>query len=265
MPVDFGAAQQLVEAQPEALLITRTQQPETLGNEFPHELMEVPMPVEEAPVEPAHLVILAIGIVVAPLSAAHFVAHLEHRRTNRCEQDDDEVLYLAASQLLDGSVVGRPLDPAVPGQVRARAVPVAFAIRLVVLVVVGNQIVQREAVVAGHEIDALFGLPFLVAEDVRTAERSLRQQPDRAAVALDKAADVVPEAAIPLLPVIADEATHLIETGSVPRLRDQFGAGEDGIRLDIPENRGIFERATRFRPGTGSRRGRSGTHRRACG
>ena len=61
-------------------------------------------------------------------------------------------------------ILGRPLDPAIPGQVRLLPVPVSFAIRLVVLVVVGNQIVQREAVVAGHEIDALFGLPFLVAD-----------------------------------------------------------------------------------------------------
>ena len=46
VPVDFGAAQQLVEAQPEALLITRTQQPEALGNEPPHKLVKVSVPVE---------------------------------------------------------------------------------------------------------------------------------------------------------------------------------------------------------------------------
>src|SRR5207253_1836925 len=70
----------------------------------------------------------------------------------------------------------------------------------------------------------------------------------RAVVALDKAADIVSEATIPFLPAIADEASHLIETGGVPCLGDQFGAGEDGVGLDIPENRGIFERPTRFVP-----------------
>src|SRR6266436_3583299 len=147
-------------------------------------------------------------------------------------------------QLLHSRVVGRSLHPAVPRQVCPRAVPVAFTIRLVLLVIVRNQIVQREAVVAGHEIDALFGLPFLVAEDVRAAARSLRQQPYRAVVALDKVADVVAEPAIPLLPAVADEGPHLIKTGSVPRFGDQFGAGENGVGLDIPENRGIFERTT---------------------
>src|SRR5271166_6711250 len=99
---------------------------------------------------------------------------------------------------------------------------------------------------AGHEVDALLGLPLPVPKDIRAAEHSLHQHPHRAAVALYKAADVVPEPTIPLLPAIADEGPHLIETGGVPCLRDQFGAREDGVRLDVPENRGIFERTTRL-------------------
>ena len=222
------------------------------------------MPVEEAPIEPAHLVVLAIGIAVAPLSATHFVAHLEHRRTDRCEQDYDEVLYLTAAQLLDGSVLGRPLDPAVPRQVRSRAVPVSFAIRLVVLVVVGNQIVQREAVMAGHEIDALFGFSFLVAENVGAAERPLRQQPDRPAVAFDKAADVVPEATVPLLPAIADRSfpPDRDRQRPTPQRSVWCRRGRDPNRY--PREPGDFRAADRFRPGTGSKRGRNGTHRRAC-
>src|SRR4029077_14732982 len=161
VPVHFGAAQQLVEAQPEAVLMTRTQQPEPLGNEFPDKLMEVPMPVEEAPIKPAHFVILAIGIAVAPLSAPHFVAHLEHRRTNRGEQDYDEVLYLAASQLLDGSVpegivAGRPLEPAVPGQVCSQAVPgVRRCRRAVEGVVDGSVHAQKALRDGGKQSDGL--------------------------------------------------------------------------------------------------------------
>ena len=52
--------------------------------------------------------------------------------------------------------------------------------------------------------------------------------------------------AVPFPPGVAYEASHLIKAGRIPCLRNQFGAGEDGIRLDIPENRGRFERATCF-------------------
>src|SRR5690349_7642645 len=208
--------------------------------------MEVPMPVEEAPVEPAYLVILAIGIIVAPLSATHFVAHLEHRRTNRREQDYNEVFYLAASQPLDLGILSWTFDPTVPGEVVVRPVRVAFAVRLVVLGAVRDQIAQREAVMTGHKVDALLRLPFLVPEHIWAAKRSLRQQPYRPAVAFDKAADIVAKPPVPLLPAVADKGPHLIEAGGVPRLGDQFGAGEDGIRLDVPEDRRIFERLPGF-------------------
>src|SRR5208337_2625691 len=163
----LGPAQQLVEAQLEGFLIAHSQHLETLGNEFPHKLMEVPVAVEEAPVEPAHLVVLAVGVAVALLRATHFVAHLQHRRTDRCEQDDEEILYLAPPHLLDSSVGGRTLDPTIPGEVGSWAVAVSFRVRLVVLAIVRNKIVQRETVVAGDKIDALFGLlPFAVTKDV---------------------------------------------------------------------------------------------------
>ena len=56
--------------------------PAAIADQRPHEPVEVPMPIQEAPVEPAHIVVLAIGIVVAVLGAAHLVAHLQHRGTD---------------------------------------------------------------------------------------------------------------------------------------------------------------------------------------
>ena len=67
-----------------------------------------------------------------------------------------EVLDLAVAQRLDaGSSVG-PFHAAIPAQVVVGAVAVVLAVGLVVLVVVRDQIVQREPVMAGDEVDALF-------------------------------------------------------------------------------------------------------------
>ena len=71
---------------------------EAMRDQHLYEPMQVPVPVEQAPVEPADLVVLAIGVVVAVLRAAHFVAHQQHRRAERGQQHDDEVLHLAAAQ-----------------------------------------------------------------------------------------------------------------------------------------------------------------------
>ena len=84
----------------------------------------------------------------------------------------DEVLDLPVAQRLDRRIVGRPFRAAVPAQVVVRSVAIVLAVGLVVLVVERDQIVEREAVMAGHEVDALLGLAFLVAVDVRAAEQS---------------------------------------------------------------------------------------------
>ena len=73
-----------------------------------------------------------------------------------------------------GSSVG-PSTPQFQLRLSLRAVAVVFAVGLVVLAVVGDQIVEREAVVAGHEVDALLGLALLVAVDLRAADHAGRR------------------------------------------------------------------------------------------
>jgi hypothetical protein len=48
-----------------------------------HESVDVAMPLQEAPVEPADLRVLAEGVIVALLGSAHLVAHEQHRRAGR--------------------------------------------------------------------------------------------------------------------------------------------------------------------------------------
>ena len=85
------------------------------------------------PVEPGRFVVLAVGVVVAALRAAHLVAHQQHRRPDREQRQRQEVLHLAVAQPLHRGIVGGPLDAAVPAQVVVRSVAVALAVRLVVL------------------------------------------------------------------------------------------------------------------------------------
>src|SRR5271165_2555615 len=82
-----------------------------MGDEFLREPVQIPMAVEKAPVEPADLVVLAICVVVAALRSAHFVAHLEHRGTDRNQQNDKEVLDLASAKSL---VAASSVGPSIP-------------------------------------------------------------------------------------------------------------------------------------------------------
>src|SRR6267154_1407500 len=64
-------------------------------------------------------------------------------------------------------------------------------------------------------------------------------------LAAEVVADIVPEPAVPLLPGVADEAPDLIEPGGVPGLGDELRARQGWVRLDIPEDRRVRQRAPR--------------------
>jgi len=108
---------------------------------------------EQGPVLPVKLVIVAIGIVVAELRATHFVAHEDHGYALADEQHGHGVLHLTHAQGVDAGVVGRPFPAAVPTVIVVGSVAVVFAVGLVVLLVVGDEVIEREAVVGGDEVD----------------------------------------------------------------------------------------------------------------
>lgn len=109
--------------------------------------------VRVGPVDPGELVVLAVAVVVAVLGAAQLVAVTDHRHALRQQQRGQEIALLAGPQGVDLLVVGRSLGAAVPGPVVALAVVVVLAVGLVVLLVVGHQVTQREPVVGGDEVD----------------------------------------------------------------------------------------------------------------
>src|SRR5262249_22789786 len=102
--------------------------------------------LNQRPVEPAGLVVLAIGVVVAALCLPDFVGHQDHGHAQRQQGDRQVILHLAVAQPLHRQVVGRALHAAVPAAVVVGAVAVVLAVVLVVLLVVGDEVVEREAV-----------------------------------------------------------------------------------------------------------------------
>ena len=158
----------------------------------------------------------------------------------------EEVLHLPVRSFSIAGIVGRAFDTAVPASVVVGAVAVVLAVRLVVLAVVGDEVVEGEAVVTGDEVDALLGLALLVAVERRAADQAVGEALDRAVVAAEEAADIVAEAAVPFLPAVADEAADLVQAGGVPRLGDELRAGQHRVRLDVPQHRRVRHHVARL-------------------
>src|ERR1700758_3980366 len=131
----------------------------TKRNHVLEETENVSIRLQLAPVQPSGLVVLVIGVVVAELRVQEFVAGPKHWDSVRKHQQAEKILYLLAPQ---GQHFMRRAFVAfvttVPTVVGVGAILVVVAIRQVVLFVIGDEIVEREAVMRGDKVHALIGV-----------------------------------------------------------------------------------------------------------
>src|SRR4029453_1548509 len=164
------------------------------------------------PGEPGGGIVLAVGVVVATLAAAELVPAEEQRHPARQQQGGQQGPGLPGAELDPLGVGAWPLHPAVPGPVVAGPVPVALAVGLVVLAVVGHQVAQGEPVVDGDEVDGGGGAPARAAVQVRRATEAGGEPPPAPPLAAPEVPHGVAVAAVPLAPA-GREATQVVAVG----------------------------------------------------
>ena len=113
-------------------------------------------------------------------------------------------------QALYGRITGRAFDAAIPASIVVLSVAIAFAIAVIVFMVIRDQIVESEAVVARHEVHTLFCLTFLVSIDPRAAQDTIGNRCSGIFRASQEIANVVAETAIPFPPTVSDKTADLI-------------------------------------------------------
>ncbi len=188
--------------------------------------------VQQRPVDPADLVVLAVRVVVAALGAAELVAGGEHRDAGGEQQGGEQVPQLALAQGDDAGVGALALGSAVPGAVVVGPVPVVLAVRLVVLLLVADQVAQGVAVVRGHEVHGRVGAPAAALVEVGGAGEPVAEFTD---VRPGAAPEVPDGVAVPVVPLGPErgEAADLVAAGAdVPRLGDQFDPAEHRVLGD---------------------------------
>src|SRR5574340_504082 len=97
-------------------------------DQLPDECVQRPVALGQTPIVPAEVVVLTIGIVVAELRSAHFVSPAQHRHPLRKQEGRQHVPFLPHSQVVDGLILRRPFDAAVPTQVVVVTVLVVLAV-----------------------------------------------------------------------------------------------------------------------------------------
>ena len=128
----------------------------------------------------------------------------------------------------------------------AVAVPVVLAVRLVVLVIVGDEVVEREAVVRRHEVDRGPRLAAAVGEQVGRGGEPRREIGQLPVVAAPVGSHRVAIAVVPFRPA-RREAADLVAAGpDVPRLGDQLDLAERRVLSAGVEETAVLVEAVRL-------------------
>ena len=157
-------------------------------NHVAREIVELPIPLDEPPVEPVHRIILAVRVIVPEAGLAELVARVDQRGALAQHQQQPRVPPHLLPEKLDGLLPGRALLPTVPAVVLVGTVAVILMILFVVLTIIGEDIHQTHARDIGHILDA---------RTVRwVLAHTLHERRQHALVALQDAAHVVLEAVV---------------------------------------------------------------------
>ena len=98
------------------------------------------------PLRPGYLVILAVSVVITLLGTPAFVTAAQHRHALREKKRAEEIPLLSAPKSVDLWILRRTFGPTVPRLIVVVAVLIVFAVRLVMFIVVGNQVRQSLAI-----------------------------------------------------------------------------------------------------------------------
>ena len=196
------------------------------------DLVDVEPGVLGGPVDPGGLVVLAVGVVVAALGTPALVARGDHRHAVGQAQGRHHVGRLPTAYGDEGRVVGLALDPVVPRAVVVGAVAVVLAVGLVVLVLVGHEVAQGEAVVGRDEVDGVVGRPPVVGVEVRGAGEPGGDGARPRGVVAPEVADLVAVLVVPLHPRRRHATDEVAVHRGVPRLGDQLHVPQDRVLAD---------------------------------
>src|SRR5690606_7421537 len=159
--------------------------------------------------QPRQLVVLAVRAVVPALALPKLVARRQHGETLRKEQRCQQIALLLRAQCIYGLIVCRAFSTAVPRPVMTFPIVVFFLVGIVVLFVVGYQVVEREPVMRGDEIDTGSRFPVVILIEIGAAREpfgKLGQHAFRTAPIIAHAITVFP---VPFRPA-RWEIAHLI-------------------------------------------------------
>ena len=192
---------------------------------------------------------LAVGVVVSMLAAQAFVTEEKKGDTLRTNHSGEKISHLPESKLDDVGVVGGAFRAVIAGEVVGVSVTVVLAVGEVVLVVVADEIIQRETIMRRDHVDARIRSAMIVGKDA-LAPGDAGGKFSQHIVAPPEAPHSVAKFSVQFAPVGGKISDLVTARAEVPGLGYELGAAEhrvlvDGLKESGPPLEGV-RRASHF-------------------
>src|SRR5580704_129600 len=197
------------------------------------------------PANPAGLVILAIGVVIAVLGIADLVAGQDQGNALGEQKAGELIFPQLVAQRVDGGIVGRAFVAAIVAVIVVGAVAVVLAVRLIVLGVVAEEVVERETVMHRDVIDAgALDAPVMV-EEIGRAGHTAGDFADQAAFAAPIAAQRAAIAVVPFRPLRRKTSDLVAAHAEIPGFGDQLDGSQHRVLANGGEEGGVAIKTVR--------------------
>ena len=174
------------------------------------------------PSHPGNGIVLTIRIVVAHLGMGELVSGNQHRRAKRQKQRCQHGAGTVIAVVPNGTVCGFAFLTGIPAPVGIRAVAVVFAVGLVMLMIVTDQITQAKTIMRRYKINAGPDITVVVIKDIAGTGNAAGKLADLIFVAFPKTADNIAVFVIPFRPARRESPDLITADADIPRLGNQF-------------------------------------------
>ena len=203
---------------------------------------EILVLMKQIPVQPRDRIVLTIGIVISESCIAEFIAGEEHGSPPAAHEYGTGILDHPETQCKDFRIVCISLHTTVPAVVVVISVRVIPAVCFIVFLVIAVQVIERESVVAGQEVDGSIAAAVDRIIQIRGTGHSLCGDPRHLAVPLQETPHIIPVASVPFRPAFPGrERTHLIESAGIPGLGNELDISKDRIEGQTPQQRRLIQ------------------------
>ena len=212
------------------MLPTQTVVPFAKGNQQTGETQHIFVLVSKFPVNPANLIVLAIGIIIAFLGSVELISTQNHRHSLTQEQSCHVIFHMLKALEIDHLIVAGTFMTKIHRIIVILSVAVVLAVILIMLLIVGDQVIQGKTIMGSDKVDTMVWTTTGVLIEVFRTAKTAGEITNQTFSAFPKKSYLVTIISVPLGPTPPGwKSADLIQSGRIPCLGNNLCIGQHRV------------------------------------